>query len=142
LGDGSDEGDLPTADNNALEAVRKLTSLGYTRNLLVIKGNKDESVARQASAETAQATGTDDGQPIAAQAVGAQVTPADVIAEATAMHVSTEIMDSTDQHMDQVREARMKGYEGDPCGECGNFTLVRNGTCLKCNTCGATSGCS
>jgi ribonucleoside-diphosphate reductase alpha chain len=38
--------------------------------------------------------------------------------------------------------ARMMGYEGDPCGECGNMTLVRNGTCLKCNTCGATSGCS
>ena len=38
--------------------------------------------------------------------------------------------------------ARMQGYEGDPCGECGNFTLVRNGTCLKCNTCGATTGCS
>jgi ribonucleoside-diphosphate reductase alpha chain len=43
---------------------------------------------------------------------------------------------------DQVLAARMKGYEGDACGECGNFTLVRNGTCLKCNTCGATSGCS
>jgi ribonucleoside-diphosphate reductase alpha chain len=43
---------------------------------------------------------------------------------------------------DQIREARMKGYEGDACGECGNFTLVRNGTCMKCNTCGATSGCS
>ena len=38
--------------------------------------------------------------------------------------------------------ARLKGFEGDPCGECGNFTLVRNGTCLKCDTCGATSGCS
>ena len=39
-------------------------------------------------------------------------------------------------------KARMQGYEGDPCGECGNFTLVRNGTCMKCNTCGSTSGCS
>ena len=38
--------------------------------------------------------------------------------------------------------AKMKGYEGDPCGECGQLTLVRNGTCLKCQTCGATSGCS
>ena len=38
--------------------------------------------------------------------------------------------------------ARLKGFEGDPCGECGNFTLVRNGTCLKCDTCGGTSGCS
>ena len=41
-----------------------------------------------------------------------------------------------------VARARMQGYEGDPCGECGNYTLVRNGTCLKCNTCGGTSGCS
>jgi ribonucleoside-diphosphate reductase alpha chain len=40
------------------------------------------------------------------------------------------------------REARIRGYEGESCGECGNFTLVRNGTCLKCDTCGGTSGCS
>ncbi|PPD15142.1 MAG: ribonucleoside-diphosphate reductase, adenosylcobalamin-dependent [Methylobacterium sp.] len=38
--------------------------------------------------------------------------------------------------------AKMKGYVGDACGECGNFTLVRNGTCLKCDTCGSTTGCS
>ena len=38
--------------------------------------------------------------------------------------------------------ARMQGYEGEACGECGNYTLVRNGTCMKCNTCGSTSGCS
>ena len=44
--------------------------------------------------------------------------------------------------IDARAKARMQGYEGDPCGECGNFTLVRNGTCLKCNTCGGTSGCS
>ena len=52
------------------------------------------------------------------------------------------------QHQDQeellqlLREARLKGYEGDPCGSCEAFTLVRNGTCLKCLSCGATSGCS
>jgi ribonucleoside-diphosphate reductase alpha chain len=43
---------------------------------------------------------------------------------------------------DLIMEARVKGYEGEACGECGNFTLVRNGTCLKCDTCGGTSGCS
>ena len=41
-----------------------------------------------------------------------------------------------------VQIARQKGYEGDPCAECKQFTMVRNGTCLKCDTCGATSGCS
>ena len=44
--------------------------------------------------------------------------------------------------MSRAAEARIKGYEGDACGECGNFTLVRNGACMKCNTCGATNGCS
>jgi ribonucleoside-diphosphate reductase alpha chain len=42
---------------------------------------------------------------------------------------------------DRVRIARMKGYEGDPCGECGQLTLIRSGTCCKCDTCGASSGC-
>ena len=42
----------------------------------------------------------------------------------------------------RVAHARMKGYEGESCSECGNFTMVRNGTCLKCDTCGSTSGCS
>jgi ribonucleoside-diphosphate reductase alpha chain len=41
-----------------------------------------------------------------------------------------------------TKVARLKGYEGDPCNECGQLTLIRNGTCLKCVTCGATSGCS
>jgi ribonucleoside-diphosphate reductase alpha chain len=39
-------------------------------------------------------------------------------------------------------EAKAKGYEGEMCSECMNFTLVRNGTCLKCDTCGSTTGCS
>ena len=39
-------------------------------------------------------------------------------------------------------EARIKGYEGDACPECGQFTLVRNGACLKCESCGASTGCS
>ena len=44
--------------------------------------------------------------------------------------------------LDLIAEARVRGYEGEACSDCGNFTLVRNGTCLKCNTCGATTGCS
>jgi ribonucleoside-diphosphate reductase alpha chain len=46
------------------------------------------------------------------------------------------------QAAEKRAEARAKGYEGEACGECGNFTLVRNGTCLKCDTCGSTTGCS
>lgn len=43
---------------------------------------------------------------------------------------------------DRRAEARMKGYVGEACPDCANFTLVRNGTCLKCDTCGSTTGCS
>ena len=41
---------------------------------------------------------------------------------------------------ERIRVARLKGYEGDPCSECGQLTLVRSGTCCKCDNCGATSG--
>jgi len=54
----------------------------------------------------------------------------------------TETIQPQSTRNDQVALARMKGYEGEACGECGNFTMVRNGTCLKCDTCGSTSGCS
>ncbi|MDH7787608.1 ribonucleoside-diphosphate reductase alpha chain [Ochrobactrum sp. 19YEA23] len=43
---------------------------------------------------------------------------------------------------DRRIKSMMQGYTGDSCTECQNFTMVRNGTCLKCDTCGATSGCS
>ena len=39
-------------------------------------------------------------------------------------------------------QARFQGYTGDACPECGHFTLVRNGTCQKCDSCGSTTGCS
>ena len=58
----------------------------------------------------------------------------------TMIGISADVTEEIDSRSEQIREARIKGYEGDACGECGNFTLVRNGTCLKCVTCGATSG--
>ncbi len=54
----------------------------------------------------------------------------------------TELMPKPLDQAEQRAQARMKGYEGEACSECANFTMVRNGTCLKCDTCGATSGCS
>ena len=59
-----------------------------------------------------------------------------------AVAVDAAFAEALDDRLERIREARLKGYEGDACGECGNFTLVRNGTCMKCTTCGATSGCS
>jgi ribonucleoside-diphosphate reductase alpha chain len=62
------------------------------------------------------------------------------------VHIHEHVEQHTHLHapavLDRRAEARMKGYEGESCSECGNFTMVRNGTCLKCDTCGSTSGCS
>ena len=55
------------------------------------------------------------------------------LAEATTVALSQE---------EEARIAKLKGYEGDACPECGQFSLVRNGSCLKCLSCGATTGCS
>ncbi len=42
---------------------------------------------------------------------------------------------------EKIRQARQKGYEGDPCGNCGALMLVRSGACMRCDNCGQTSGC-
>ena len=60
---------------------------------------------------------------------------------ATVIKLSSHVhnMSST---AEKVKEAKLKGYTGDICSSCGSLTMVRNGTCLKCMTCGDTSGCS
>ena len=57
-------------------------------------------------------------------------------------NIEKKIENSKKNVDDLIKKAKLKGYEGDACTECGNFTLVRNGTCMRCLTCGATSGCS
>jgi ribonucleoside-diphosphate reductase alpha chain len=121
LGGGDRQGELAPAVVEATadprQAVMALASNGYIRsNLYVLNGGA-----------TMRAGG------VAAEAVALGAV------EVTAGAISLR---AADARFDKIREARMKGYEGDACGECGNFTLVRNGTCLKCDTCGATSGCS
>ena len=56
--------------------------------------------------------------------------------------VSSSTGTATVPRSEQVTAARAKGYTGNACGECGQLTMVRNGSCEKCDSCGATSGCS
>ncbi|HJM17308.1 MAG TPA: vitamin B12-dependent ribonucleotide reductase [Candidatus Poseidoniia archaeon] len=55
---------------------------------------------------------------------------------------STAPLVSSSGDSSAVEEAGKFGFEGDPCPECGQFTLVSNGSCLKCVSCGSTTGCS
>ena len=75
--------------------------------------------------------------PVAVASVAAVATGTSAGATAT-LTVNTTLL----QERELILEARQKGFEGDPCEECGQLMMVRNGTCLKCMNCGATSGCS
>jgi ribonucleoside-diphosphate reductase alpha chain len=49
---------------------------------------------------------------------------------------------ATRSKVEAVNASKAKGYTGNACGECGQLTMVRNGSCEKCDSCGSTSGCS
>ncbi len=133
LGRGHGEGDL-AEDGGAgeLAAVESFTSRGFVRHkFLSIKD--DNTFLASGAVHGNGGNGGNGGGGVQALAGGG---------DTEAVDVDATILDRVDTHLEQVRNARMKGYEGDPCVECGNFTLVRNGTCMKCMTCGTTSGCS
>ncbi len=107
------------------------------------KGGEGDSARPESPAQTEvrpvtgahTGNGNGNGTQHAVESPGAVVS-ADALAAKGAQAMGAGTLSST------AAIARLKGYEGDPCNECGQLTLVRNGTCLKCLTCGATSGCS
>ena len=50
--------------------------------------------------------------------------------------------EATSGSSDRRALAQAQGYTGDACTNCGNFSLRRSGTCLCCDACGSTTGCS
>ncbi|MEP3246070.1 MAG: vitamin B12-dependent ribonucleotide reductase [Sneathiella sp.] len=126
--------DEEVKETAALGNVINLTSTGYVRsnNFQVLQGGLSAMTMAAGQAASAAA---------ATEQAGTATPPQPTTPNVSARPASTAKSGSASR-IDKVREARMKGYEGDSCGECGNFTLVRNGTCMKCDTCGSTSGCS
>ncbi len=145
IGHGNHESKLSakSAATSVEEAVARCASRGYVRTqLTVISNNLATAVSNQAVAETVDTVTASDTSGGGLDVGNGALQQAGASDMALPVSVSTQIMEKTDERMDQARVARMKGYEGDACDDCGNFTLVRNGTCMKCNTCGSTSGCS
>jgi len=85
--------------------------------------------------------GNGNGNPLGSQIAAEDTPEPEAVLEYVAAAPSSRTKDEHRLHQ-EIRTARLKGYEGDMCTECGQFTMVRNGTCLKCDTCGGTSGCS
>jgi ribonucleoside-diphosphate reductase alpha chain len=128
VGKGSAESNLPESGGRSetvAAVMQRVASTGYVRSkLTVLQGG--------AGAAPASLGGG------ALDLAGVSLAAADLAAAFDA----SVALSAPERRLAQIRAARLKGYEGDSCAECGNFTLVRNGTCLKCDTCGATSGCS
>ena len=111
-----------TAASKSLEVLKQISSTGYLRNrmpqeLVVLQGGQTSAVSYD------------------------NIAPLEGGGNVAVAMASTSVTSGTVE-MDARTKAKMQGYEGEACGECGNYTLVRNGTCMKCNTCGGTSGCS
>jgi len=62
------------------------------------------------------------------------------LAASSVVEVTTTVV--AERQTISIEQARQSGFEGDPCPECGQLMMVRNGTCLKCMACGTTTGCS
>jgi ribonucleoside-diphosphate reductase alpha chain len=129
LGNVANESTLPSTEqesesvNESIEMIRQISSSGYLRKrlpheLIALKSNGGERLDATTSKKLDEV-------------------------DTNMKNLEDSKMESTDiKVIDERLKAKIQGYEGDPCGDCGNFTLVRNGTCMKCNTCGGTSGCS
>ena len=123
LGKGTNEGVSTAQQTNEgnLAMIKQVSSTGYLRKrlpqeLMVLQGGQANLFDAETSLQ--EAPSTDNKVAVAVQ------------------------QSATMPQLDDRAKAKMQGYEGDACGDCGNYTLVRNGTCMKCNTCGGTSGCS
>jgi hypothetical protein len=64
----------------------------------------------------------------------------DEAAEDAATAKADAAADAKKLEADRRARSIMQGYTGNMCSECQNFTMVRNGTCEKCDTCGSTWG--
>ncbi len=157
MGSGVDEGREPEVDA-AAEIARNISS-GYIRGqrekLFVVQGSAaldhapdgPSSETQTTSSQTLEETVSRPQSVGAAAAPGEALTPPPAVTSGlvepySAVAVAKDPAPVERSEESLIMEARVRGYEGEACGECGNFTLVRNGTCLKCDTCGGTTGCS
>jgi ribonucleoside-diphosphate reductase alpha chain len=125
LSDGEKEKKLKRDDG---DAIARIASSGFVRgNLRLLQGGGTDAGQKETSPPAIHSRHGGDGGTAAGAALAVSDSP------------ETAVLD---ERLAQARLARLKGYEGDPCPGCANFTLVRSGTCLKCDTCGSTTGCS
>ncbi|WP_024515297.1 vitamin B12-dependent ribonucleotide reductase [Bradyrhizobium sp. Tv2a-2] len=154
LGKGVEEGKTP--DDGPAPQATKYVSRGLTRsrtdNLVVMRGG---SAAVSQGADNAPSGGSKvtalnragagdavEGAVALKQETSHDLSPTEKLEAMQWSKPGTAAVAHVATKAERRAEAKAKGYEGEMCSECGNFTLVRNGTCMKCDTCGSTTGCS
>ena len=145
-GKGPGDSTLPAtgtaAASSALDSLKRVASTGFVRQRFRVLDNGSRGASAQdtmrvgdaATAEVATVDGDADRHPIGfaiAAVDAAQTGAATMLGAAPAA-----------DPIAKIREARILGFTGDSCGECGSMKMVRNGTCVKCVDCGSTTGCS
>jgi ribonucleoside-diphosphate reductase alpha chain len=148
MGKGVGEGKAPEAPNN------KYLSKGLTRsrtdNLVVMRSPAEPATEARGSGNitamashgpTARNADTVEGAVALKQEAQHDLSPTEKL-EALQWSKTGAAAQAAPSKAERRAEAKAKGYEGEMCGECGHFSLVRNGTCMKCDTCGSTTGCS
>jgi len=157
LGKGVEEGKEPDEDGG--HHATRLVSRGLTRsrtdNLVVMRGGStavsqgndsapsggSKVTAMASHGATARLSDALEGAVALKQEVQHDLSPTEKL-EALQWSKAGSAATAAPSKAERRAEAKAKGYEGEMCSECGNFTLVRNGTCMKCDTCGSTTGCS
>ena len=155
LGKGVEEGKEPEGHSHSSKFVSKGLTRSRSDNLVVMRGSGTaEADARGTSnvtamsshGITARANDTAEGAVALKQEAEHDLSPTERLEQQQWSRAGAAAAASSQglapSKAERRAEAKAKGYEGDMCGECSNFTLVRNGTCMKCDTCGSTTGCS
>ncbi|MGQ0741741.1 MAG: vitamin B12-dependent ribonucleotide reductase [Alphaproteobacteria bacterium] len=154
-----EDGSTREVTNELAQTLSKVTSTGFVRGqlnqLVVVHGGALQKVQEGAAAEQASEIALQTAvaelaeQVLEAAAAEPAPNPVPDMVAAIGARLNEEVHAAASRsgalreaYAKRAAEARLKGYEGDACESCGNFTLVRNGTCMKCETCGSTSGCS
>jgi len=149
LGKGVEEGKEPAdyGHNQASKYLSKGLTRSRTDNLVVMRGGSTggeiaaSTLGPRMAFSDSRAEAAVEGAIALKQEVQHDLSPTERL-EALQWSKSGSAAHVTPSKAERRAEAKAKGYEGEMCSECGNFTLVRNGTCMKCDTCGSTTGCS
>lgn len=157
LGKGVEEGKEPDETHHAAKLVSRGLTRSRTDNLVVMRGGSAAVVSgsdnapaggskvTSLAAHGATARGAGDaleGAVALKQEAQHDLSPTEKLEALQWSKAGSAAQVAVPSKAERRAEAKAKGYEGEMCGECGNFTLVRNGTCMKCDTCGSTTGCS